>query len=109
FTRLAFSNGFKVVAGAAILVSPTNATANSTLTVTWAGIAAPTSTDWVALVPLDAPNGSYVAWGFTTGAASGTLDLFVPASVPNGAYELRLFSNNTFNRLAVSNVIHIGS
>jgi len=58
-------------------------------------------------VPLDAPNGSYVAWGFTTGAASGTLDLFVPASVPNGAYELRLFSQNSMQRLAVSNVLTV--
>ena len=107
FTRLAVSNGVTVVAGAVVRVTPATATANSTLTVNWEGIAAPTSTDWFALVALNAPDGSYVAWGYTTGAAMGSLGLSVPTAVPPGSYELRLFAQNSWQRLAVSNVVTI--
>jgi large repetitive protein len=107
FTRLAVSNGLAVVAGPVVRVTPATLAATGTLTVTWEGIAAPTPTDWVALVLLNAPDPSYVAWGYTTGAATGSLGLSVPAAVPQGSYELRLFAQNTWQRLAVSNVVTI--
>jgi hypothetical protein len=107
FTRLAVSNGLAVVAGPIVRVTPATIAATRTLTVTWQGIAAPMPTDWVVLVPLNAPDTSYVAWSYTTGAATGTLGLSVPATVPPGSYELRLLAQNTFQRLAVSNVVTI--
>jgi hypothetical protein len=107
FTRLAVSNGLAVVAGPIVRVTPATIAATRTLTVTWQGIAAPTPTDWVVLAPLNAPDTSYVAWSYTTGAATGTLGLSVPATVPPGSYELRLLAQNTFQRLAVSNVVTI--
>ena len=106
-TRLAVSNGFTVVSGAVVRVSPAIVGTNGTLTVTWEGIAAPTPTDWFALVALNAPDPSYVAWGYTTGAAMGSLGLSVPTAVPPGSYELRLFAQNSWQRLAVSNVVTI--
>ncbi len=42
-------------------------------------------------------------WAYTGGASAGSLNLTVPAGAPPGTtYELRLFSNNTYTRLATS-------
>jgi hypothetical protein len=107
FTRLAVSNGLAVVAGPVVRVTPATLAATGTLTVTWESIAVPKPTDWVALVLLNAPDNSFVAWSYTTGAATGSVNLSVPASVPPGSYELRLFAQNTYQRLAASNVVTI--
>src|SRR5262249_5280082 len=50
---------------------------------------------------------AYVAWTYTTGAASGTKNLAVPASLTPGNYELHLLANNSWQRLAVSNTLTI--
>jgi len=109
FTRLAVSNGLAVVTGPLVRVTPATlpATGPRTLTVTWEGMATPTPTDWVALALLNAPDTGYVAWSYTTGAAAGSLALSVPATVPPGSYELRIYPQNTTQRLAVSNVVTI--
>jgi len=107
FTRLATSNGFAVVTGPIVLSTPPTIAANGTLTVIWAGVAAPTSTDWVALVPLNAPDSSFVTWSYTGGADGGSLHLSVPPGAPQGSYELRLFAQNSFQRLAVSKVVTV--
>ena len=70
--------------------------------VTWSGIASPTSTDWVALAVPGSANTSYLAWRYTTGAASGTVALSVPGSVPFGTYVMRLFAANGYTLLATS-------
>ena len=49
------------------------------------------------------PNGSYVAFVYLGGAASGSKALTIPAgAAPGSTYQLRLFTNNSFNRLATS-------
>jgi hypothetical protein len=103
FTRLAVSNGFTVAAGATLSANPTSVNQGSSVTATWAGIAAPTTADWVAIVPVNSPDNSSVAWTYTNGMSAGSLSLFVPTSVPAGTYELRLYANNSQTQLAVSN------
>ena len=105
-TRIAVSNGFTVVVGCtggSLSASPTNVAAGGTVTAIWSGVCAPTSRDWIGVYLPGAANTSYVAWAYTTGAASGSVPLTIPAVLVPGTYELRLFSNGGYTRLAVSN------
>jgi hypothetical protein len=107
-TRLATSNAF--VIGNVPRVTATVAAIGSgaALAVSWAGIVTPTATDWIGLIPVNAPDASYVAWSHTTGTAAGDLNLPIPLGVTPGLYELRLFRQDTYQRLAVSNVVKVG-
>ena len=83
-----------VAGGAAIEFTVANGPANTT--------------DWVALFPATAPDTGYVAWAYLNGShtppASGmtgaTLTLLAPRTP--GTYEVRLFAQNGFTRLASS-------
>jgi hypothetical protein len=108
FTRLAVSNGFTVIAGAAVHASPLSVHVGGTVTVSWEGVAAPTPTDWFSLAALGTDDWIYVSWGYSTGAASGSgVTLSVPAGTAPGNYEVRFFSQNGLQRLGVSNVVVI--
>jgi hypothetical protein len=49
------------------------------------------------------PDTGYIAWFYTGGTASGSAALGVPANaVPGTGYQLRLFTNDSFSRLATS-------
>jgi len=104
--------GFTLVAAAAhaatLTVSPTNIPSGGTVTATWSGIATPTATDWLALATPGMANTSYISWRYTNGAASGSVPFAVPAIAP-GTYELRLFANNGYTRLATSNPFTVGT
>jgi hypothetical protein len=109
FTRLAISNGLDIEAGAGVSVSPIDVAGGGTLNVTWNGIATPSPTDWYALVPQNGLDASRIAWSYTTGTASGNGTLTLPANAPGGNYELRLYSQSTGQRVAVSNLVRIGT
>src|SRR5207249_2835168 len=94
---------------AAIAASPSPITAGNDLSVTVSGIGAPTGGDWIALQPVGYPDGSYIAWRFTGGIASGTLTLTVPASATAGSYNVRLFLNNSNTSTATSNTITVNA
>jgi ELWxxDGT repeat protein/VCBS repeat-containing protein len=105
YTRLATSAPFTVSASATtIAASPSSVSTGGLVTATWSGIASPTAGDWVGLYDsASAPEPALLAWTYTGGAAAGNLNLSVPAgATPGSAYELRLFSNNTYTRLATS-------
>jgi len=109
-TRLAVSNSFTVVSGCGggnLSASPTSIAAGGSVTATWSGTCAPTSGDWIGLFAPGAPNTSYLAWRNTTGTASGSVSLTVPATLAPGTYELRLFSNGGYTQLAVSNSLTV--
>jgi len=109
FTKLAISNGLDIEAGAGVSVSPIDVAGGGTLNVTWNGIATPSPTDWYALVPQNGLDASQIASSYTTGAASGNGTLPLPANAPGGNYELRLHSQSTGQRVAVSNLVKIGT
>jgi hypothetical protein len=93
-----------VVANATVSANPANVTGGSPVTATWSGIASPTATDWVGLYDSSsAADPAVVAWAYTGGAGTGSLNLTVPAGSPAGTtYELRLYSNNSYTHLATS-------
>ncbi|HEY7658246.1 MAG TPA: S8 family serine peptidase [Burkholderiales bacterium] len=111
-TRLAVSNSFQIVAGCtggSLSASPANLPAGGSVTAMWSGLCGPTSRDWIGVFLPGAANTAYVAWGYTTGAASGSISLALPASLAQGTYELRLFSNGGYTRLATSNTFAVGA
>ena len=93
--------------GSTLSVSPTSVAAGGMVTATWANIPSPTTTDWIGLYPPGASDGAYLAWRYTTGTASGNGPFTIPGTIPAGTYELRLFPNNSFTRLATSNTFTV--
>jgi hypothetical protein len=109
FTSLAISNGLDIESGTDLSVSPIDVAGGGTLNVTWDGITTPTPTDWYALVPQNGLDATRIAWSYTTGAASGNGTLAIPANAPGGNYELRLYSQSLGQRVAVSNLVNLGT
>ena len=111
YTRLATFSPIIVQAAppATVSASPTTVTRGSSTTVSWSGIASPTSTDWIGLYSsAGAADMSFLTWTYTTGAAAGSKAFIIPTSVAAGtSYELRLFSNNGYTRLAKSTALNI--
>jgi SKICH domain len=80
------------------------------VTVTWSGIAAPTSTDWIGLYAVGTVNTAEITWIYVSctqgvGAVrdSGSCAFQLPSSLTPGSYELRLFARNGYTLLATSN------
>jgi hypothetical protein len=112
YTRLATSASFTVIGPppASLSAAPASVAAGGTETVTWRGIAAPTPTDWIGLYAPGTANTAYVAWMYvscfqTPGAAkaAGSCPFPVPSGLAPGSYEFRLFTSDTWTRLATSN------
>jgi hypothetical protein len=99
--RLAVSNSFTVPT---LSVGATTIRAGDRLTVSWTGIVNPTSTDWIGFFPAGAPDGSSgpLVWQYTGGLANSASGFQLPTSLTAGTYELRLYSNGTWLRLAVA-------
>ena len=90
------------VPAATLTATPDSLLPGETLTAAWSGIAAPTATDWIGLYKPGAANSPSITWRYTTGAASGSVPLVLPSTVIPDTYELRLFANNGYTRLATS-------
>ena len=109
YTLLATSNSVtvQVPPPATLSASPASVYASQSVTATWGSIFAPTALDWVGLYPVGAADTAFVAWVYTNGAASGNGPLTVPATAAAGSYELRLFSNNGYSKLATSGAFSV--
>ena len=97
---------------ATLVTSPNSVPLGGTITATWNGIAAPTAKDWIGLYAPGAPQGPSspsLAWRYTTGSASGNVPFVIPATLAPGTYELRLFANDGYTRLATSNAFVVTS
>jgi len=93
-----------------LTVTPASVAAGGTVTATWSGIPAPTSTDWIGLYVSGTSDQAYLAWIYvscsqTAGAAkaAGSCPFTIPSGLAPGSYELRLYANNAYARLATSN------
>jgi subtilisin len=117
FTRLATSNAFSVTTGNGepiLTVSPTSIPAGATVTATWSGIAAPSSSDWIGLFVPGAADTEFIEWLYVSCSktrgnpqASGSCSFTLPSSLVPGNYELRLLANNGFARVATSNAFTV--
>jgi Calx-beta domain/Divergent InlB B-repeat domain len=109
YTSLATSNVLTVTAGAAstLSASPTTVAAGGTVTVSWSGIAGPTSGDWLGLYVPGTANNAYLIGRYATGEASGSMPFVLPVLLAPGSYELRLLANKGYTSLATSNVITV--
>ena len=96
--------------------TPTAVTAGSAVTATWSGMGVITPTDWLGLYASGTPAAAYLAWVYVScsqtpdiGRAAGSCALRVPAGVPPAAYELRLFANNGYTRVATSGPVSVNA
>jgi hypothetical protein len=92
---------------AALAAAPTSVHPGDTVSVSWSGIQNPTSTDWIGLFAVGAPDSAMRSWRYTTGTSSGSTTLPVPWGTPPGQYEVRLYYNNSMVRMATSNPITV--
>ena len=116
FTRLATSSAFTVGTTVtplpALAANPALAYIGSSIQGSWSQIAGPSPTDWIGLYSNGAADSNlnlidwiYVSCSKSPGSAkaSGTCPIALPLTMSSGTYELRLFSNDSFRRIAVSN------
>ena len=82
-----------------VTVTPTDVSPGGTITASWNGLPMPKAGDRLNLYILGglADSTNMVASWVTTGAAAGTLQLAIPATVAKGWYELRLLSSDPNN------------
>ncbi len=111
FTLLATSNTFTVTPPPppTLTATPSSVVRGASVTATWSGIAGPTGTDWVGVFLSTAPDSTFVNWRYvncsqTAGGAvaAGNCAIPVPASTAPGTYQLRLFRNDGFVKIATS-------
>ncbi len=110
FTRLATTNSLTVT-NSALTASPTTVSAGATITASWSGISAPTPKDWIGLYVPGTADTKFISWVYVscsmtagTARASGSCFYLLPATLVAGNYELRLFANDDFTRLATSSL-----
>jgi hypothetical protein len=108
-TKLATSNTVTVQGPppANLAASPSTVFVGGAITAAWDSILAPTATDWVGLYAAGAADNAFIAWVYTNGNAAGNVPLTVPVGTPTGSYELRLFYNNGYAKLATSNGVTV--
>lgn len=101
--------------GPMIAASPTAVLPGGTVSASWSGIAAPTTTDWIGLYVAGAPDvGTSIDWMYVScsksasGAqGSGSCPFVGPTTA--GTYELRLWSNDGYTRLATSSALIVST
>ncbi len=90
--------------GPTLSASPLSIGPGGIETATWSGISNPQAGDWIGLYASGAADTDR-EYGYilTGGTASGTAGYQLPSTLAAGTYELRLFANYSWTRLAVSN------
>ena len=99
-----------------LTVSPTVIPVGGEITADWSGIATATSTDWIGLYVPGSADVAYIDRVYVScfpipgdPEPDGSCPFFMPPSVSAGDYELRLFANNGFTPLAVSNTFTVAA
>lgn len=115
FSVLAFIIAIVSSAGAqALSLLPPPVEAGGAMVVTWDGIDHPTPTDWVGLYVPGTSDFHFIEWIYVgcsqdpcRARTRGTCGFAIPATVPQGTYELRLYARDGFGRLATSPRFHV--
>jgi hypothetical protein len=115
FTVLLTSNTVSVT-GTTLTATPASTPGVSTETVSWSGVASPSSGDWVAVYQSGQSGGSFLDWfyagscGYTIGAAeaaSGSCPYVLPSTTGTYYFELISAGTGPFNVLAESNNVTV--
>jgi hypothetical protein len=72
------------------------------VTASWDRIPNPTARDWIGLYEYGTPDKEWENYEYTDGKSNGSRSIAIPAKTRPGNYELRLFSNNGYTRLATT-------
>jgi uncharacterized protein YegP (UPF0339 family) len=95
-----------------ISASPTSVAPGATVSVSFANVASPSATDWVAVYPVGAPAGQYVDWFYAsctrtpgTPRAAGSCSYSMPTTP--GTYDFVLMANNGNTVLATSAAVTV--
>jgi hypothetical protein len=88
-----------VAAVGTVTTDTTNYAVDQAINVTWSGLPG-AQQDWIALSKFGSADTSFVSWVYTNGATDGTYSFAGPPL--GGDYEVRAYSNNTYNVLARS-------
>jgi hypothetical protein len=112
FTRLGMSAALAVVnepVEPSLIVSPAVTAPGRTVTASWSEIDAPSTTDWLGLYAPGTVDADFLSWIYVScsqipGAAraSGTCSYVLPQSLVSGNYELRLYANDGYTRIATA-------
>lgn len=119
YTHLAVSVNFVVSAGAGSLSeSPNPVPTGSSATGTFSGVSPATVKDWIGIFPAAGDDHSYLTWVYTSSCtqtpgasalASGSCNLSTAGTTSGASYQLRLFANDGFIRIAVTGNFTVGS
>jgi hypothetical protein len=103
-----------VPAGVSLAAVPNSVPAGDPFTVTWTQIPTAINRDWIGLFTAGSSDTAYLDYVYvgcgqspTVPAASGACSFPISTNRTAGAYEFRLFPNDTFDRLATSNPVTI--
>ncbi|MEK7281155.1 MAG: choice-of-anchor Q domain-containing protein, partial [Chloroflexota bacterium] len=105
---------FITSAAVSLTVNPTTVSPGGSVTVTWSNVASPTINDWLGIYAQGTADTSYLNWVYTssctmttgiTAKASGSCSMTMPLTA--GTYEIRLFSNGGYTKLATSPAITV--
>jgi hypothetical protein len=111
------STAFNVTGGTGVSLTatPSSLAAGNSFTLSWAQIPNPSRFDWIGLFSPGSRDYEYIDYIYvscgsfsTVQPPSGTCSFPIPVHRTPGAYEFRLFSSGTFNRIATSNPVTIG-
>jgi Domain of unknown function (DUF1929) len=112
FTLLGVSPAFTVTLPSppTLTASPSTVVRGTSVTATWSGITGASPTDWIGVHTASGADTAIINWRYvncsqTPGGPvpSGSCAIPVPASAVPGTYQLRLFRNDGFVKMATSN------
>lgn len=112
FNTLAVSSVFKLGSSTqvALTTSPADVVPGATLTATWTNIPGASARDWLGLYQPNSSDTAFIDWFYvscskaaTNPRPSGSCSYQLPANLPPGPYNMRMFSNDAFIKLATAN------
>lgn len=106
------------VSGTILTASPSTATPGAYIDAVWSGVSTPTANDWIGIYVPGAGDSSQATpnWRYTSSCwqapgpdakTAGSCPIPMPTAA--GTYELRLFANDGYTKLATSNTITVSA
>ena len=116
YTRLASSGAVTVTGPGTLTATPSAVAPGGTVTIRWSSVTGATVRDWIGRYDVGSGDVQYADWKYSSSCtqnpagsalSSGSCAFTMPLSP--GTYEFRLFTDNTYTRLAASGVVMVGA